>query len=66
MPEAVWSRFLDRNAVWRDPSSAVKHAPFWCIAAVAKSANLRRARGSAAVGVPLRRLREILARFPGL
>lgn len=66
MPETAWSRFLDRYAVWRDPSSAVKHAPFWCIAAVTKSANVRRARGSAAVEVPLRRLREILARFPRL
>jgi len=66
MPEAAWSRFLDRYAVWRDPSSAVKHAPFWCIAAVAKSANLRQARRSAAVAAPLRRLREILARFPQL
>jgi aminoglycoside phosphotransferase (APT) family kinase protein len=66
MPEAAWARFLDRYAVWRDPSSAVKHAPFWGIAAVTKSANTRRARGSAAVEVPLRRLRAILARFSRL
>ncbi|HJQ83044.1 MAG TPA: aminoglycoside phosphotransferase family protein, partial [Candidatus Binatia bacterium] len=56
MPAAAWSTFVARYARWRDPSDGLPHAPFWRIAAVAKSAHLRIARESTQATVPLRRL----------
>jgi len=60
MPASAWAAFLDGYAAWRDPGAWVRHAPFWCVAALVKSVHVRFER-AAAPGVPLRRLRALLA-----
>jgi hypothetical protein len=59
MPETDWNAFLARYARWRDEPVAAAAAPFWRIAAIAKSAHLRTRRETAGPDVPLRRLEEL-------
>jgi aminoglycoside phosphotransferase (APT) family kinase protein len=59
MPATAWRAFLDGYAGWRDPGGYVRHAPFWCVAALVKSAHVRFGRTEAA-DVPLGRLRKIV------
>jgi aminoglycoside phosphotransferase (APT) family kinase protein len=60
MPAPAWASFLDAYARWRDPGGYVRHAPFWSVTALVKSAHVRFGRTDAA-DVPLRRLRDIAA-----
>lgn len=59
MPPTAWTAFLERYAVWRDPGEEVAAAPFWRIAAVARSARLRLARESPRAAVPVGTLRAL-------
>ncbi len=61
MSEADWRLFLERYATWRDPSADAVHAPFWRIAAVLKSLNLRVSRYPTRTATPIGRLRQLLA-----
>lgn len=59
MPAADWQAFVARYARWRGEPPDAAAAPFWRIAAIAKSAHLRTRRETAGPDVPLRRLREL-------
>ena len=63
MSEPDWRRFLEGYATWRDPSAATVHAPFWRIAAVLKSLDLRVSRYPTRTAMPIGRLRRLLAQL---
>jgi hypothetical protein len=60
MEPAHWSAFLARYARWRPPADEAS-ASFWRVAALAKSVQLRVARGTGREGTPIERLRELAA-----
>lgn len=63
LPKQAWGTFLSRYGKWSSlPSS--ESEPFWRIAAIAKSADLRTAKRISNSDVPLDKLREILAVTP--
>lgn len=65
MSELDWRLFLERYATWRDPSPDAAHAPFWRIAAVLKSLDLRVSRYPTRTATPIGRLRRLLAELDG-
>jgi Ser/Thr protein kinase RdoA (MazF antagonist) len=60
MSATAWMAFLDGYTGWRDPGDWVRHAPFWWVAALVKSAHVRFDRTDAA-DVPLGRLHDVVA-----
>jgi len=65
MPDHDWNRFLRRYESW-SPLSISHSTPFWRIAAVAKSADIRTSHRTRDSEVPLRKLREIIRRSPSM